>query len=843
MASALRSAYVEVLLQPHNALIEAEVAAHGGRVYQPTGDGFVLVFGRAQDALACAEAVQKRLADERRSHRLAAEDRDGNVWEIQVRMGLHTSRGEMQATASGGQRTYDRPEEINFAARLESLADGGQVIVSQTTFEATDEGAGYRWQQWPNRYLKSFEGAPETVYELLYDGWASREPGSRWLPEWYVRELNPFVGREALLGAIRDWLADSRPYPIFTLHGFGGIGKTRLAVETVLGVSGLFPGGVAFVALDRVLSGDPAQVTPAQLAALVAGSVGAPESVLQRPESELLPHLKRQKSLLLVLDNWESAANPATLKWLGDLLKSAGSLRCLVTSRLVMGIQPFGDSREIPGLRIPPGAADAFDAFEGYSLFLTRVRQRDPDYLPDDRAALVRVLQATGGSPLGIELVAARAIDYRGALPQLADEIEASRLDLLRTREDLGDVWLGPERHGSMDACIHWSVGLQPSDEQRAFHHLSVFPHDFSPASAQFVCDIPEAYLLRWHRAALVEQSPTGGKMRYTLLPIVREYANRRIDAEDARGARRRFVARCLQIVEDNRNLNDAKARSMLTEEWRNIVAAAEMAEELGDRQSVRRLSVLGKFLGLRGMWLEQERLYRRALANARKSGDRDGEGGALNNLGIVYRNQGKWSEAESVYQDSLAIKIDLGDRHAQGITLNNLGVVYQNQGKWSAAETVYQESARIFKELDDRYGEGMALGNLGIVYQNQGKWSEAEKVCQESLEICRALGDRYGEGIALNNLGSVYQNQGKWSEAEKAYQQDLEICGELGDRNGQGQTLRDLALLMEAQQKPAEALEYARAAVAALETTEDAALLARARDLVAKLSGGGTGP
>ncbi len=57
----------------------------------------------------------------------------------------------------------------------------------------------------------------------------------------------------------------------------------------------------------------------------------------------------------------------------------------------------------------------------------------------------------------------------------------------------------------------------------------------------------------------------------------------------------------------------------------------------------------------------------------------------------------------------------------------------------------------------------------------------------------------------------------------------------EFGDRPHEGWALGNLALLREAQGDFAGALEFARQAVAVLETTEDTRTLAEARGLVAK--------
>jgi class 3 adenylate cyclase len=66
-------------LADHDALVRRAIDAHGGYVFSTGGDGFVVVFSRAHDAVDAATKAQAALAD----HPL-----------IRVRMGIHT--GEVQ---------------------------------------------------------------------------------------------------------------------------------------------------------------------------------------------------------------------------------------------------------------------------------------------------------------------------------------------------------------------------------------------------------------------------------------------------------------------------------------------------------------------------------------------------------------------------------------------------------------------------------------------------------------------------------------------------------------------------------------------------------------------------
>src|SRR6202790_5452530 len=86
-------------------------AHHGVRpVEQGEGDSFVVAFGRASDAVACALGLQR-----------------GRLAPIRLRIGVHT--GEVQLRDEGN---YIGPT-INRTARLRDLAHGGQTVLSGAT--------------------------------------------------------------------------------------------------------------------------------------------------------------------------------------------------------------------------------------------------------------------------------------------------------------------------------------------------------------------------------------------------------------------------------------------------------------------------------------------------------------------------------------------------------------------------------------------------------------------------------------------------------------------------------------------------------------------------------------
>ena len=97
----------------HNAIVRAQLAAHGGHEVELQGDGFLLAFQSAHQALLCAVALQRAL---RQRNESADEP-------IRIRIGLHTGEALRDADKFFG-RT------VILAARIAAQADGGEILVS-----------------------------------------------------------------------------------------------------------------------------------------------------------------------------------------------------------------------------------------------------------------------------------------------------------------------------------------------------------------------------------------------------------------------------------------------------------------------------------------------------------------------------------------------------------------------------------------------------------------------------------------------------------------------------------------------------------------------------------------
>ena len=116
------------LLHTHNVIVRACIHEHAGSEIQQTGDGFLMYFYSAPQALACAVSIQQRLSRYNRDHA------DFPLW---VRIGVHAGHPLPHEGRLVGL-------DVNTAARICSAAQSGEILASEEVRHyARDAGFSY----------------------------------------------------------------------------------------------------------------------------------------------------------------------------------------------------------------------------------------------------------------------------------------------------------------------------------------------------------------------------------------------------------------------------------------------------------------------------------------------------------------------------------------------------------------------------------------------------------------------------------------------------------------------------------------------------------------------------
>jgi predicted ATPase/DNA-binding winged helix-turn-helix (wHTH) protein/tetratricopeptide (TPR) repeat protein len=269
---------------------------------------------------------------------------------------------------------------------------------------------------------------------------------------------------DALVGRTEALEALARGDPLLTVVGPGGVGKTRLVQEHLRARPGPAP-----------IWCDLAQVRDAVEIAVMAGHQLGLALTEREPLAQVTSALAARPGQVVVLDNAEhaiTAAREAAAAW-------AGRARVLVASRQrlnlpgeeILALEPLG----LPGSD-EPGQVERAPAA---ALFVRRARQVVPGFAIDAETAphVVRIVRATDGLPLALEIAAAR-LRLLG-LASLAERLSAP-LDVL------SDLRRDP-RHATLRAMIAWSWALLEPREQAAMEQLAVFRGPFTAAEGEVI--------------------------------------------------------------------------------------------------------------------------------------------------------------------------------------------------------------------------------------------------------------------------------------------------------------------------------------------------------------------
>ncbi len=292
--------------------------------------------------------------------------------------------------------------------------------------------------------------------------------------------LTPLVGREREVAAVCKLVRQDH-VRLVTLTGPGGVGKTRLAIRVAAELSDEFAAGVAFVSLAAVRD-------PDRIPSSIAQALGLPE-LGDRPVSEQLAAVLREKELLLVLDNFEQVVEAAPA--VGELLGTCPGLKALVTSRAVLRVDGEHDY-PVPALALPdPDTALSIAELAGndaIALFVARAQAAKPGFALTDtnKRAVVELCARLDGLPLAIELATVwlRILTPDALLERFEPAHRRAPLPMLTGgRRDQ------PVRHQTMRTAIAWSYDLLSPDDRTLFRRLAVFAGGFTLEAAEAVAD------------------------------------------------------------------------------------------------------------------------------------------------------------------------------------------------------------------------------------------------------------------------------------------------------------------------------------------------------------------
>jgi len=138
------------LLEEHRKVLQSVFPKHGGNVVKTIGDGYLVEFASAVEAVECAVEAQKEMA--RHNAKRKEDER------VQIRIGVHVG----DVVHSGGDILGDA---VNVAARLQPLADAGGICLTKQVVDQVRGKLAYGMVSAGVRELKNIR-YPVEVYKV-----------------------------------------------------------------------------------------------------------------------------------------------------------------------------------------------------------------------------------------------------------------------------------------------------------------------------------------------------------------------------------------------------------------------------------------------------------------------------------------------------------------------------------------------------------------------------------------------------------------------------------------------------------------------------------------------------
>jgi tetratricopeptide (TPR) repeat protein len=639
---------------------------------------------------------------------------------------------------------------VNTAARLQSAAPVGTVIVDETTMRSAEGAIGF----------EPLEPVTAKGKHGAIPVWRAVDARSRFGVDTELRATTLFVGRDSELTLLGETFARALREPsaqLVTVVGEAGVGKSRLVwefsqeldrrPEIVRWRQGRclpYGEGITFWALGEIVKAEAGvletdspdealeKLAHAVVAAIedeserswfsdrLAPLVGAQDEVegVGREEAfsawrRYLEALAAQRPTVLVLEDlhW---ADSALLDFVEHVLDWAPAAPLLVVATARPELHDArpgwgGGRRNSATVGLSPLSDE--DTARLVSALLERA------VLPAETQAAL--LDRAGGNPLYAEQFVRMHVDREepgaASLPETVQALIAARLDTLapELKALLHDA--------SVFGKVFWTGALAATGERTREQVLDglrdLVRREFvRPARVSSMRDEEEFSF--WH-------------------VLVRDVAYQQIPRV-ARAAKHVRAAEWIESESEGRLADHAEILAHHYARALELGRAAGEARDPGELE--RRLVHFSALAGDRAMQLDvpsAEAAYRRALAVVAEPA---GRASILAKLADAVQEQGRLLEAEELFEEAVAAHDAAGDEHAAAVAKLGLGRVLWRRGQTARARDLTYEAVAALEatpgpDLVFAYGRAAGADGLG------GRAREAIAWADKGIALARELG------------------------------------------------------------------------------------------------------
>jgi non-specific serine/threonine protein kinase len=567
------------------------------------------------------------------------------------------------------------------------------------------------------------------------------------------------IGRTEEIQQIQQFFSQQNPR-LITLTGFGGAGKTTLALHVAHSLLEHFTGGVFFIDISTI--NDPALILSA-----IAQAIDSPEEPRRALKNTLRDFLSN-RLILFVLDNFEQVISGSPI--LAELLDENPHLRLLVTSREALHLR---GEQVVPILPMP--SADAVQ------MFLQRARTLNPAFqLTESNAASISELCAKlDGLPLAIELAATRTKMFspQALLARLRSDLETGSPLLATLTSGARDL---PLRQQTLRNAIAWSYNPLSASEKKTLWAAALFRPTFGVEVLALLTGLPQDETIQVLESLLDKnliQSTQEELARFTMLDTIREFMR-----EQARqGGQWQSLLRAFVFYFRNQvgtaaseieHHHLAPALAQIDLERENILFAMEqgLISEETDLFS----AAIKILAGLEQYWFahcyygEARKYIEQSLSLVRIQGTHQEQAVVYSILGTYRWSQYDFSSAADAHRQSLVLFEQAGDNIQLGRSMVNLAANLDSLGEFEQADQYYGNGLALSQKHGDAWNELRASCNMGARYHQILHDNERAIACwQSGLAVAERLGLRYEANTIRFNQAILFYDTRDFRRAD----------------------------------------------------------------------------
>ena len=618
-----------------------------------------------------------------------------------------------------------------------------------------------------------------------------------------------FIGRVDGLVRLNELITNPN-CRLISIIGPGGIGKTRLALQSIEANFQYFPDGAFFVPLEPVPSGEGISQAIAEAMDFKFDTITS----LLVPQTQLLDVIRDLK-IVILLDGFEHLTKSGNQ--ISNLLNNAPNIKIIVTSRHKLNI-PGEWVYMLDGMATAESSPDSANGHpEALELFLHRSEQTKPGltFVDDDLISASRICRLVDGLPLGIELAASWTSVL--SFSEIAKEIST-------TYEFLDEQSEANDKHRNIKAVITSSWNLLGKSQQIIMARLSVFQGGFSRQAAKQITGATLTDLSTLLDKSMLRKNQQG---KFEMHSVIHQFCQEILlenpqEWQMIRLKHFQYYAEYLSSrAPDMYLLSENCTHLEIRNELSNLQTAVEFAlfhpDEIQDQGIIKNLYSYYIIHGWYEGGLAFQRIAELLEENLSESQDKYTllHAKIQAQRGFFYSNLGLLEESEEICRKSLPLLKQAKQFRELAICNQNLGINAIFRGEYDRALSLLDKAINISHHTSCSSFASFYLW-VGYVHFLLGNYQKGMESFQISLDLFKQDNNDRGTAFSLSKMGLAQDGLGNYQDALNYHQKSLKIFRESNNQAGQGYALSRMsigALLLKDYQT---ALQYGKEALAA---------------------------